>query len=98
MIYKSFKDTELFEGSTNKTYEYNIEDKDIDSVVLILEKLKELDFYFDQKDSLDRTALDIAKTSKNEKFIDFTKVIMLIKINIRGFAIRTPIHTIRTAL
>ena len=29
MIYKSFKDAELFEGATNKTYEYNIEDKDI---------------------------------------------------------------------
>lgn len=54
--------------------EINIEDKDIDSVVLILEKLKELDFYFDQKDSLDRTALDIAKTSKNEKFIDLLEL------------------------
>lgn len=29
MIYKSFKDTELFEGETNRTYEYHIEDKDI---------------------------------------------------------------------
>ena len=29
MIYKSFKDTELFEGTISKTYEYNIEDKDI---------------------------------------------------------------------
>lgn len=29
MIYKSFNDTELFEGKTNKTYEYNIEDQDI---------------------------------------------------------------------
>ena len=29
MIYKSFKDTELFEGRTNKTYEYHIEDEDI---------------------------------------------------------------------
>ena len=40
----------------------------------LLEKLKELDFYFDQKDSLDRTALDIAKTSKNEKFIDLLEL------------------------
>lgn len=29
MIYKQFKETELFEGPTNKTYEYNIEDNDI---------------------------------------------------------------------
>lgn len=29
MIYKTFGDTELFQGETNKTYEYNIEDKDI---------------------------------------------------------------------
>lgn len=29
MIYKSFSDTELFEGKTNKTYEYHILDKDI---------------------------------------------------------------------
>ena len=29
MIYKSFKETELFQGETNKTYEYNINDKDI---------------------------------------------------------------------
>lgn len=27
MIYKSFKDAELFKGPTNKTYEYNIEAK-----------------------------------------------------------------------
>lgn len=29
MIYKSFKEAELFENGKNKTYEYNIEDKDI---------------------------------------------------------------------
>ena len=34
MIYKSFKDTELFEGPTNKTYEYNIEDKDINYCIV----------------------------------------------------------------
>lgn len=34
MIYKSFKDTELFEGKTNKTYEYNIEDADINYCIV----------------------------------------------------------------
>ena len=34
MIYKKFKDTELFEGPTNKTYEYNIEDKDINYCIV----------------------------------------------------------------
>ena len=34
MIYKSFKDAELFEGFTNKTYEYNIEDKDINYCIV----------------------------------------------------------------
>lgn len=34
MIYKKFKDTELFEGETNKTYEYNIEDKDINYCIV----------------------------------------------------------------
>ncbi len=34
MIYKSFSDTELFEGVTNKTYEYNIEDKDINYCIV----------------------------------------------------------------
>ncbi len=34
MIYKSFKDTELFEGKTNKTYDYNIEDKDINYCIV----------------------------------------------------------------
>ena len=34
MIYKSFKDAELFEGPTNKTYEYNIEDKDINYCIV----------------------------------------------------------------
>ena len=34
MIYKSFKDTELFEGETNKTYEYNIEDNDINYCIV----------------------------------------------------------------
>ena len=29
MIYKSFSETELFRGETNKTYEYHINDKDI---------------------------------------------------------------------
>lgn len=29
MIYKEFCEAELFEGKTNKTYEYHIEDKDI---------------------------------------------------------------------
>lgn len=34
MIYKTFNDTELFEGKTNKTYEYNIEDKDINYCIV----------------------------------------------------------------
>ena len=34
MIYKSFKDAELFKGETNKTYEYNIEDKDINYCIV----------------------------------------------------------------
>ena len=34
MIYKSFSDTELFSGETNKTYEYNIEDKDINYCIV----------------------------------------------------------------
>ncbi len=34
MIYKSFKDTEIFEGETNKTYEYNIKDKDINYCIV----------------------------------------------------------------
>ena len=34
MIYKSFEDVEMFEGVTNKTYEYNIEDKDINYCVV----------------------------------------------------------------
>ena len=34
MIYKTFKDTELFEGTTNKTYEYHIEDADINYCVV----------------------------------------------------------------
>lgn len=34
MIYKSFSDTELFEGKTNKTYEYHIEDKDINYCIV----------------------------------------------------------------
>ena len=34
MIYKSLKDAELFEGETNKTYEYNIEDKDINYCIV----------------------------------------------------------------
>ena len=36
MIYKTFKDTELFEGPTNKTYEYNIEDQDINYCIVDL--------------------------------------------------------------
>ena len=34
MIYKSFSDAELFSGETNKTYEYNIEDKDINYCIV----------------------------------------------------------------
>ncbi len=34
MIYKSFSETELFQGETNKTYEYNIEDKDINYCIV----------------------------------------------------------------
>lgn len=34
MIYKSFNDTELFDGKTNKTYEYNIDDKDINYCIV----------------------------------------------------------------
>ena len=34
MIYKSFKDVELFEGATNKTYEYNIEDNEINYCIV----------------------------------------------------------------
>lgn len=34
MIYKTFKGTELFEGQTNKTYEYNIEDSDINYCIV----------------------------------------------------------------
>ena len=34
MIYKSFEEVEMFEGVTNKTYEYNIEDKDINYCVV----------------------------------------------------------------
>ena len=34
MIYKTFKDTEFFEGTTNKTHEYNIEDKDINYCIV----------------------------------------------------------------
>jgi mannose-6-phosphate isomerase-like protein (cupin superfamily) len=34
VIYKSFKDTELFEGKTNKTYEYNIDDLDINYCIV----------------------------------------------------------------
>lgn len=29
MIYKTFNETEIFKGETNKTYEYNIEDENI---------------------------------------------------------------------
>jgi mannose-6-phosphate isomerase-like protein (cupin superfamily) len=36
MIYKRFKDTELFEGSTNKTYEYHIEDNDINYCIVVI--------------------------------------------------------------
>jgi len=34
MLYKSFRDTQLFEGGTNRTYEYNIEDKDINYCIV----------------------------------------------------------------
>ena len=34
MIYKKFKNSELFEGPTNKTYEYNIEDNDINFCIV----------------------------------------------------------------
>ena len=34
MIYKSFSQTTLFTGETNKTYEYNIEDKDINYCIV----------------------------------------------------------------
>lgn len=34
MIHKTFKDTEIFKGETNKTYEYNIEDKDINYCIV----------------------------------------------------------------
>lgn len=34
MIYKKFKDAEVFTGKTNKTYEYNIEDKDINYCIV----------------------------------------------------------------
>lgn len=34
MIYKTFKDAELFEGATNKTYEYHIEDNDINYCIV----------------------------------------------------------------
>lgn len=34
MLYKTFKDTEIFQGKTNKTYEYNIEDKDINYCIV----------------------------------------------------------------
>ena len=34
MIYKTFKDCELFNGDTNKTYEYNIEDSDINYCIV----------------------------------------------------------------
>ena len=34
MIYKSFEEVEMFEGVTNKTYEYNIEDEDINYCVV----------------------------------------------------------------
>lgn len=34
MIYKSFEDSSSFEGPTNKTYEYNIEDKNISYCII----------------------------------------------------------------
>lgn len=34
MIYKEFKDAELFQGPTNKTYEYHIKDKDINYCIV----------------------------------------------------------------
>ena len=34
MIYKIFRDTQLFEGFTNRTFEYNIEDKDINYCII----------------------------------------------------------------
>ena len=34
MIYKNFKDSEVFIGKTNKTYEYNIEDNDINYCIV----------------------------------------------------------------
>lgn len=34
MIYKKFNQTEVFTGKTNKTYEYNIEDKDINYCIV----------------------------------------------------------------
>ena len=34
MIHKSFNDAELFLGETNKTYEYNIDDKDINFCIV----------------------------------------------------------------
>lgn len=34
MIYKSFSDTEIFKGETNVTYEYNIDDKDINYCIV----------------------------------------------------------------
>ncbi len=34
MIYKKFKQTEVFTGKTNKTYEYNIEDNDINYCIV----------------------------------------------------------------
>ncbi|MDE6583747.1 MAG: cupin domain-containing protein [Clostridia bacterium] len=34
MIYKNFKDTEVFTGKTNVTYEYNIDDKDLNYCIV----------------------------------------------------------------
>ena len=34
MIYKKLKDAEIFEGPTNRTYEYNVEDNDINYCIV----------------------------------------------------------------